>query len=278
MTVRWTWNEPRKMPEYVWFGLTACNWFLAAATRSCMYGKWDTYVVAAVGPLSSGRGTMGNRWVKVCRYWMWVELFLCSMAKMCVLSSWADLTRFWQLGVIHILLWCSKSTVRWERGSCLIAGHLIQFRGSVLSSSAKQKQRIIVIENCSLDQYQWCPVYPVHTKARFQFSYKRNQSDWEGTILPSVHTTWCICAVTTKLNIHICFIIHLLNKNRPESCFQGTQQATLLPATPVICIPFASPAVLNYVRPPPWGGPNYMIWSVMLHISLQNCTDHAGPV
>ena len=39
-----------------------------------------------------------------------VQLFPCLSISF---LSWADLTRFWQLGVIHTLLWSSKSTVRW---------------------------------------------------------------------------------------------------------------------------------------------------------------------
>ena len=45
-------------------------------------------------------------------------------------------------------------------------------------------------------------LYPVHTMAWFQFSYERNRTHWAGTILISVCTTWCICAVTTRLNLN----------------------------------------------------------------------------
>ena len=48
----------------------------------------------------------------------------------------------------------------------------------------------------------FCGLYPVHTMAWFQFSYERNPLGWNGTILIPECTTWCICAVTTRLNLN----------------------------------------------------------------------------
>lgn len=79
------------------------------------------------------------------------------------------------------------------------------------------------------------PYHPVHTTAWFQFSYERNQTDWDRTVLTPVYTAQCIRTITTRPNCDLRFIV-LLN-NRPESCLLGRLSERSITACNAVVMP-----------------------------------------